>query len=54
MIFLMLGAYSARTAMHRSANDSLIWSQEPSRRAYGAYCTKIFIRCLPGGARESS
>ena len=44
------GAYSASTSMQRSANFSLMSSQLPSASLYGAYCTNMLRRCLPGGA----
>ena len=51
---LKLGAYSSRSAKHRSAKASPIRSQPGPRSVYGAYCTKMDIRCRPGGATVGS
>src|SRR5262245_19999578 len=48
------GAYSSSMSKQRSAKASLIWSQLPFFSLYGAYCTKMDIKCLPAGATVGS
>ena len=51
----MFGAYSRERVDHRVA-ERLALARRSSRRStwYGAYCTKIDITCLPGGAIAGS
>src|SRR6185437_15481879 len=48
------GAYSSIMSKTRRANGARNSSQLPSRNVYGAYCKKMPIICLPGGASEAS
>src|SRR6476619_7190273 len=52
---LKFGAYWFTISKQRSANLFLVSSsQVPLLSLYGAYCTNIDMRCLPGGATVES
>ncbi len=50
----MFGAYRASVLITASPNASRFASVQPPFRLYGAYCTKMLITCLPGGAIPGS
>src|ERR1051326_2231095 len=50
----MFGAYSSISDSTRLPKGSRSSSHVASRRVYGAYCRKIPMMCLPGGASDGS